>query len=365
MNLDTKLAIRMKILTRISNKEKMMMVIRPVEYTDIDKLYELAEKVGPGMTTFPADRETLSNKIADSKRAFCATAVKDNANSFLMVLEDTQTKALIGTAGIYSNIGKDAPFYSFKILSRDKLSYGLKSRVSSKTLHLVNEFTGDTEVGTLILDPDYRGGGYGKLLAKCRYLFIAQFQSLFGARIIAELRGWSDEESISPFWEHVGKFFFEGMNYDHADFLSATTNNQFIADLMPEHPIYIDLLPQQAQSVIGKPHKVGEPALEMLIKEGFHYENVVDIFDAGPTVHAYVENIKTVNDSHEKKIDYISEDDEKSGTSCLVCNASLENFRVTHANVNYLPTGNISIAKSIADTLLVKWGDKIRIYPLS
>ncbi|NQY89123.1 MAG: arginine N-succinyltransferase [Colwellia sp.] len=342
-----------------------MIVIRPVEYTDIDSLYNLAKRVGPGMTTFPADREVLLQKIARSEIAFSVSVIKEQSNSFLMVLEDTDTNAVMGTAGVYSNIGKDVPFYTFQILSRNKYSYGLKSKVSSKTLHLVNEYTGDTEVGTLIIDPDYRGGGYGKLLSKCRYLLIAQFQSLFGARLIAELRGWSDENSISPFWEHVGKHFFEGMSYDHADFLSATTNNQFIADLMPEYPIYIDLLPKQAQTVIGKPNKMGEPALQMLFDEGFRYENFVDIFDAGPTVHAYVENIKTVIDSHEKILDYISEDDEKNGVSCLVCNTSLENFRVTRAKVNYLATGNISIAKPVADTLLVKWGDKIRIYLLS
>jgi arginine N-succinyltransferase len=342
-----------------------MIVIRPVVYSDIDKLYKLAEKVGPGMTTFPADKDTLLNKIKASEQAFCATTTKKNVNSFLMVLEDTKTKDLIGTSAIYSNIGKNAPFYSFKILSRDKHSYGLKSKVSSKTLHLVNEYTGDTEVGTLILDPDYRGGGYGKLLAKCRYLLIAQFQSLFGTRVVAELRGWSDENAISPFWEHVGKHFFQGMNYDHADFLSATTDNQFIADLMPEYPIYIDLLPQEAQSVIGNPHKVGEPALNMLFKEGFRYENFVDIFDAGPTVHAYVENIKTIMDSHEKILSHISDHHEESDTSYLVCNTSLENFRVIQTKVSILENNEVSITQSVADVLLAVEGEKIRIYPLS
>jgi arginine N-succinyltransferase len=38
----------------------------------------------------------------------------------------------------------------------------------------------------------------------------------------------------------------------------------------------------------------------MLFKEGFHYENYVDIFDAGPTVHSYVENIETIKHSYQK-----------------------------------------------------------------
>jgi len=349
-----------------------MIVIRPVEHDDIDGLYKLAKKVGPGMTTFPPDINVLTQKIIASNNAFNLDARVDDENAFLMVLVDDKTNAIMGTAGVYSNIGKEVPFYSFKILSRDKHSYKLNSKVSSKTLHLVNEYTGDTEVGTLILDPDYRGGGYGKLLSKCRYLLIAQFRQLFGERLIAELRGWSDESAISPFWESVGKHFFQGMQYEHADYLSATTNNQFIADLMPEYPIYIDLLPERAQSVIGKPHRVGEPALNMLFREGFHYENYVDIFDAGPTVHAYVENIETVQKSQEKVIISCQELGSESfeevdlkAINCLVCNTFIDDFRVIETKVKFSQGSTVVLMASAVEALIVKDSEKVRVYPLS
>jgi len=349
-----------------------MIVIRPVEHDDIDGLYKLAKKVGPGMTTFPPDIDVLTQKVVASNKAFNPDASVDDENAFLMVLVDDKTNAIMGTAGIYSNIGKEVPFYSFKILSRDKHSYKLNSKVSSKTLHLVNEYTGDTEVGTLILDPDYRGGGYGKLLSKCRYLLIAQFRELFGARLIAELRGWSDESAISPFWESVGKHFFQGMKYEHADYLSATTNNQFIADLMPEYPIYIDLLPEEAQNVIGKPHRVGEPALNMLFKEGFHYEDYVDIFDAGPTVHAYVENIETVRKSQEKVIVSCQETGGESfdeldfeAVDCLVCNTLIEDYRVVQTQVKFTQNGKAVLAPAALESLLVKECEQVRVYPLN
>lgn len=340
-----------------------MILVRPVDTTDIEQLFNLAKKVGPGMTTFPADKKVLLEKIAASKKAFSINTIADNENSFLMVLENDKTKAIMGTAGVYSNIGKKVPFYTFQILSRFKHSYGLNSRVPSKTLHVVNEFTGDTEVGTLILDPDYRGGGFGKLLSKSRYLLIAQFRKIFGLRLIAELRGWSDENSISPFWEAVGKHFFDGMSYDHADYLCATTNNQFIADLMPEYPIYVDLLPKKAQSVIGKPHNVGFPALNMLLKEGFRYENFVDIFDAGPTVHAYIDNVETVNKSVEKKVVY-RESACLDAQEYLVCTSSIEKFRVCQMSVGFLSNDRVALKKSIADNLHIKEGDTVRLYPL-
>jgi len=340
-----------------------MIVIRPVDYIDIDQLYNLARKVGPGMTTFPANRGILLKKIIASKKAFSTAINKDHANSFLMVLENTKTKELMGTAGVYSNIGVEEPFYSFKLLTRTKHSSEIQSKVHSKTLNLVNEYTSDTEIGTLILDPDFRGSGYGKLLSKCRYLLVAQFREIFSTRIVAELRGWSDENAMSPFWESIGKHFFGGMTYDQADHLCATTDNQFIADLMPDYPIYIDLLPEDAQSVIGKPHDIGVPALNMLIKEGFLFENYVDIFDGGPTVHADIENIETIRNSEKYVIDSFL--DKHNGESdYLVCNTSLDNFRVCQTQITRLISGRVAISKKYAQSLHVEIGDEIRIFPL-
>lgn len=341
-----------------------MIVIRPVQHSDIELLYNLAKRVGPGMTTFPADKQVLGQKIVESEKAFLGASDNKKSRSFLMVLEDTVNGSVMGTAAVYSDIGTETPFYTFKILSRDKYSYEIKAKVASKTLHLVNEYTGDTEVGTLILDPTYRGGGYGKLLSKCRYMLIAQFPEYFSARVVAELRGWADENSESPFWEAVGKHFFGGMEYGHADFLSGTTNNQFISDLMPNYPIYIDLLPNEAQRAIGKPHNVGKAALNMLINEGFRYENYIDIFDGGPTVHAYTSNIETVSNSRIKTIQTISDDDQSTSITCLVCNTSLNHFRVCQINVHMIANDYININQYGAKALNVCVGDNVRVYPL-
>ena len=55
-----------------------------------------------------------------------------------------------------------------------------------------------------------------------------------------------------------------------------------------------DLLPTDAQTVIGKPHPGAEPALALLRAQGFRLNNVVDIFDAGPSVEAFVDQIEIV-----------------------------------------------------------------------
>ena len=77
----------------------------------------------------------------------------------------------------------------------------------------------------------------------------------------------------------------------------SSKSKKFIADLMPKHPIYIPLLPPEAQAVIGEVHDNTRPALAVLKKEGFEFRDYVDIFDGGPTVHSELGDIRAVRES--------------------------------------------------------------------
>ena len=57
--------------------------------------------------------------------------------------------------------------------------------------------------------------------------------------------------------------------------LMSAQNKQFISDLVPRHPIYIDLLPDVVQEVIGKPNEHTIPALKLLESEGFSFVNSI------------------------------------------------------------------------------------------
>jgi arginine N-succinyltransferase len=65
----------------------------------------------------------------------------------------------------------------------------------------------------------------------------------FAEMVLAELRGWFDEDGGCPFWDHVASKFFR-LEFDEADMMSASTDGQFILDLAPRHPIYAELLPR-------------------------------------------------------------------------------------------------------------------------
>src|SRR5438046_10223693 len=107
------------------------------------------------------------------------------------------------------------------------------------------------------------------------------------------MRGYVDQTGRSPFWEAVGRHFFE-FDFYRADVLCGLGEKQFIADLMPRHPIYLPLLRPEVQAVVGRVHHDTEPALALLRAEGFEPVNEVDIFDAGPLVRANVDEIRTI-----------------------------------------------------------------------
>ena len=110
------------------------------------------------------------------------------------------------------------------------------------------------------------------------------------------MRGVIDEAGASPFWDGLaGKFF--GMSFQQADEFNAVHGNQFIADLMPKHPIYTAMLTDGARAAIGLPHPSGRAAMRMLEHEGFAFENYVDIFDGGPTMTARTDQVRTVREA--------------------------------------------------------------------
>jgi len=267
-----------------------MLIIRPVANHDLNDLLQLAEKAGKGMTSLPPCADTLQRTINKSQASFNSLTPRPE-DYFLLVLEDLDINKVVGTAAIYARTHSKQAFYAYRIISAIHYSHSLSKEVRSGVLQLANDYTDCSEVGTLFVDPDYRGNGHW--LGKARYLFMGVFRERFHSHVVAELRGWLDEHGHSPFWEAIGQHFFD-MTFEQADLLCATGSNQFITELMPKHPIYTRLLSEEARAVLGKPHDAGRRALELLIDEGFENENFIDIFDAGPMLRAKVNALKSV-----------------------------------------------------------------------
>lgn len=268
-------------------------MVRFVREDDLDSLYALAREAYPGMTTLPPDRGALAAKIAHSRASISKAVSRPGDEVYMLVMEDTATGAVVGTASVIACLGETEPFYSYKLNKVTHKSRVLDKKVTVSTLHLSNHFEGFAEVATLFLSPAYRRDGNGKLLARSRYLLMAANRSRFPQQVMADLRGHYEDGGRSAFWEAVGRHFFE-MEFAEADVFGALNGNQFIAELMPTQPVYVNLLPPDAQAVIGRVNAAGEPALKLLEREGFRWHGHVDIFDAAPSVDAEIDQLETV-----------------------------------------------------------------------
>ncbi|MEL6113017.1 MAG: arginine N-succinyltransferase [Pseudomonadota bacterium] len=333
-------------------------VIRAVREEDFPQIHALAQLTGGGMTNLPRDRDALFSRIAFALESFDAKASEPGGENYILVLD--RGGDILGTAGIFSAIGLESGFVNYRINTMFHFSDQLGKRISRRILVPTHDFTGTSEVASLFLSPDARGGGFGKLLARSRYLFVAQTPHLFADRMCAELRGWRDDQGGQPFWAAVGRHFFD-MDFESADQHNSRAGNQFIADLMPIYPIYVAVLPEAAQACIGKPHASARPAYEMLIREGFEFTGYVDVFDGGPLVEAKVSAIKTVRDSQAATG---AVGDVPAGTKTMLLAAGEgKNFRCIREPAQMAVDGDtrhITITAQSAEALKVEAGAPIR-----
>jgi arginine N-succinyltransferase len=330
--------------------------IRAAREQDYPALYEMAKLTGGGFTNLPADKKTLEDKLAKAAAGFDRKDENQADDLYLFMLEDFDSGTIRGTCQIFGEVGRDRPFYSYRISTLTQKSEELGRIFRNQTLSLCTDLEGSSEVGGLFLHPHERAGGLGMLLARSRYLFIKQHRPRFGSRVLAELRGVMDPAGHSPFWDALAGRFF-GMTFPEADEFNAVHGTQFIADLMPNTPIYVNMLPESAKAVIGQPHPTGRAALKMLQAEGFVWECYIDIFDGGPTVTAPTDQIRTVREAEWLKVGGSHSD--KSGKTMMVATGQLGSVRCCYAQIRIDERGECLLDEKAMKMLDIGSGDTI------
>jgi arginine N-succinyltransferase len=333
-------------------------IIRPITRADYSALHDIAVESGIGFTSLPVNEGLLKSKIERAEAAFQSNPEAPGIQSYLFVMEDTETGEVVGTSGIEATVGLDDAFYSYHVSKVVHASRELDVHNTVELLTLCSDYTGVSEICTLFLRESARSGLNGKLLSKMRFLFMAEHKHRFAETVIAEMRGISDEDGRSPFWEWLEKHFFS-MDFPTADYLSGIGKKVFIAELMPKYPIYVNLLSEAAQNAIGKVHEKTAPALRLLQDEGFMCRGYVDIFDGGPTVEANVAQVTTVRNSQRRAVKVVDKLSEQA-QACFAINTSVLNFRACTADLNILDDQHVEISQAHADALAVKDGEFIR-----
>jgi arginine N-succinyltransferase len=146
------------------------------------------------------------------------------------------------------------------------------------------------------------------------------------------------------------------MNFQDADEFNAARGNQFIADLMPKHPIYTAMLPESARAVIGVPHPTGRAAMRMLENEGFEWEKYVDIFDGGPTMSVKTDAISSIKHAQDTVIAEIISPE--AGEDALISTGRLAGFRSAYGRIERRENG-VLLSPDCAALLGLSAGDQV------
>ena len=272
-----------------------MFLLRSISLDDLDDLYELSGKVF--FINLPHDKKIIEQKINKSLKCFQKPTQDLSENYYIFALEDTSTNKLIGVSMIHAQHGTaKAPHFFLRVGNEHKYSQSINTGFVHGTLKLDLDTNGPTEIGGLVVNPDYRGNPYklGKQISFVRFLYMALHKDRFKETILSELMPPLDADGNSPLWEALGRRFLN-MDYGEADVLSRT-NKEFILSLFPSDNIYMTLLPYEARNAIGQVGKDTLPVKKMLESIGFEYMNEVDPFDGGPHYKCELDNIKLIKE---------------------------------------------------------------------
>lgn len=254
-----------------------MNILRLAKPEDIDGLAALTRSLGAGLTTVPRTPEKIESYIDETYR-FLKGDTKANRIFFVVEVDGK----VAGMSAILPRLGRERPYCSFKLSHHSRRSTAPDLTTNHDSLQFSTEFDGHTALATLFLSKEVRGGGVGRLLSLGRLAFIDQHRDLFSNTLMADIRGWMDEEGNAPFWNFIAAKFID-LPFKEADELSSN-DSSFIAELIPSLPILLNLLPPETKDYIGRPHRLSGKAMDLLMNAGFKKTDLCDVFDGGPAI---------------------------------------------------------------------------------
>ena len=334
------------------------MLVRAACIDDLPALLQLALEAGSGLTSLPASEERLGRRLQTVMASFAGELPAADAD-YLFVLED-QHGQVIGTSGMLAAAGLREPWYSYRMGLTVTASRELNVYRQQPTLFLTNDLTGASALCSLYLSLPHRHSLNGRLLSKARFIHMAEFASDFAPRVIAEMRGLSDRQGRSPFWDSLGHHFFR-MDFARADYLTGTGSKAFIAEMMPKFPLYACFLSEEAREAMGRVHPDSEPALAMLLEEGLHYQGYIDIFDGGVTLEAPPSQIRSIRESQQLVLAVGTPGDEAQ--TYLIHNRGRADCRITAAP-GRIAAGTLVVAAQTAELLRLRAGSPVRAVAL-
>ncbi len=340
--------------------------IRAATRADREDLFELSAHLDS--VNLPHDAAEIEAILDVSERSFAARIENERDRQYVFVLRDLENDRAVGTSMVIAQLGsRYFPYVFFDVRNEERYSASLDKHFVHRVLTIGYSYHGPTEIGGLVVHPDARRAPerLGMLVSYVRFLFIAARRDLFQPRVLAELMPPLEPDGTSHLWEAVGRHF-TGLTYREADRLSKK-NKEFIRGLFPSGDIYVSLLPQAAQDVIGEVGRETRGVAKMLTRIGFRYNERVDPFDGGPHYMAATEEIELVQRTRRAALvgqELVSDTDHVR--PCLV--ARIEDqppyFHAVPARARIAPGEEIPVEQAALDHLGLENGAAGLVLPL-
>jgi arginine N-succinyltransferase len=338
--------------------------IRGAVPSDEDQLLDVARHLNT--VNLPADRDEIRGLLEHAQKSFTGAIKDPRRREYVFVVIDREKGRIVGTSMIIGQLGRrDAPYIYVDVFEEERYSATLDRHFRHVVLKIGYSYNGPTEIGGLIVSPEYRKKPekLGLLISYVRFLYIRLHREWFRDELLAELLPPLEPDGTSHLWDAVGRKFTD-MTYAEADRLSKK-NKEFVKGLFPEGAIYASLLPQNAQDVIGKVGLQTKGVERMLRRVGFRYAWRVDPFDGGPHFTAATDEVALVQRSIETRVAKLLADHELPKTRALVALDLAEPpfFRCVSAPSRVTQAG-VDLAKDAADALGIAEGTAVWVLPL-
>ena len=334
-----------------------MFTIREVFSEDLEGLHAVAAHLDT--VNLPNDRAVLERLIEHSRKSFAGQLDVFKREYLFVLLDDDK---IVGTSMIHAQHGtRRAPHIFFDVLEDERYSETLDKHFVPRVLRIGYNYNGPTEIGGLVLMPDYRRNvlALGKWLSYVRFQYIGMHRQSFRDEVLSELLPPLEPDGTSLLWESLGRHF-AGISYQEADRLSQT-NKEFIRALFPAEPIYITLLPDPVQRLIGQVGPETKGVEKMLRRIGFNYAERIDPFDGGPHFVAKTDDISLVRDTKRAHVVKVAgaDDGRPYGLVCVERDRT-PHFQATGSRFR-LEGSDVGLPQKTLETLGVQPGDTVGV----
>ncbi|NDP59399.1 MAG: arginine N-succinyltransferase [Oxalobacteraceae bacterium] len=337
------------------------MLVRPAAEADIAALVTLAAGATAGVHTLPKTRAAIERSVERSIASFAADVDMPADESYTFVLEDSRNGALLGTAALAATAGTNGTFFAFRNDVMQQVSRDLNISHSVHALTLCSGLTGHSQLSSFYVanaDP-----ASAALLSRARLMFAAVAPHRFGDRFFASLAGITDQVGHSPFWEALGRKFFQIDFLEAERLIDGGRNRSLIIELMPHYPVYVPLLPGDAQAAMGQVHVEGELPLQILTDEGFEADEFIDIFDGGPILQAHKHALRAFTGSRQRRV--MGSGGSAETATYLVSNIHQQQFRAVLCAAPAIDTSDsIALSAEARRSLQVAPGDTVHCVKL-